>query len=205
MAAFTSGAYRKFPASQLDSILYTMGLSFCCATDLRKSGDKKTPATFFEFFIGNIFSRELGVNPRQVVDVLNLDMTATLPTDFLFDLGNGRCRIHLPVKLSTRERVVQVWAHQRVLDGVYGVGRFRGILVIATETKAATESRKVTEICLPDQWSVYQMFISQLRRVYYLDVPDRYAKLPKVFPYIQVKPLSAFFGEKEKLISPTAE
>ncbi len=49
------------------------------------------------------------------------------------------------------------------------------------------------------------MFISQLRRVYYLDVPKRYAGLPKVFPYIQVKPLSAFFCEKEKLISPSAE
>jgi len=100
---------------------------------------------------------------------------------------------------------VQVWAHQRVLDGVYGVGRFRGVLVVGTETKAGTESLRVTEICLPDQWSVYQMFISQLRRVYYLDVPSRYAGLPHVFPYIQVKPLSAFFSEKEKLISPAAE
>jgi hypothetical protein len=51
----------------------------------------------------------------------------------------------------------------------------------------------------------YQMFISQLRRVYYLDVPVRYAELPKSFPYIQVKPLSAFFGEKDKLISPTTD
>lgn len=201
---FISGVYGKLPTGKLDRVLYTMGMSFCCATDLRKSGDKKTPATFFESFIGNIFARELEVNPRQM-EVLNLDMAATLPTDLLFDLGAGKCRIHLPVKLSTRERVVQVWAHQRVLDGVYGVGRFRGILVIGTETKVATESRKVTEICLPDQWNVYQMFISQLRRVYYLDVPSRYAELPKAYPYIQVKPLSAFFGEKEKLILPTAE
>jgi hypothetical protein len=132
-------------------------------------------------------------------------MKATLPTDFLFDLGAQKCRIHLPVKLSTRERVVQVWAHQRVLDGVYGVGRFRGILVVGTETKAGTKNLKVTEICLPDQWAVYQMFISQLRRVYYLDVPGRYLRLPGVFPYIQVKTLSAFFTEKKKLISPAAE
>jgi hypothetical protein len=198
---FASGTYRSLPAKQLDKILYTLGMSFYCATDLQKQGDKKTPATFFELFVGNIFARELGVNPRKSVDVLNLDMKATLPTDFLFDLGARKCRIHLPVKLSTRERVVQVWAHQRVLDGVYGMGRFRGILVVGTETKAATETLKVTEICLPDQWSVYQMFISKLRRVYYLDVPARYAALGNVFPYIQVKPLSAFFNEKSKLLS----
>jgi hypothetical protein len=202
---FVTGTYGKIPTNELDKILYTMAMSFCCATDLQKQGDKKTPATFFECFVGNIFARELGVNPRTQVDVLNLDMKATLPTDFLFDLGAEKCRIHLPVKLSTRERVVQVWAHQRVLDGVYGVGRFRGILVVATETKAGTESLKVTEICLPDQWAVYQMFISQLRRIYYLDVPARYSALPRVFPYIQVKPLSAFFAEKKKLISPAAE
>jgi hypothetical protein len=98
-----------------------------------------------------------------------------------------------------------VWAHQRVLDGVYGVGRFRGILVVGTETKADTDSLKVTEICLPDQWKAYQLFISKLRRIYYLDVPVRYAALPSVFPYIQVKPLSAFFRERDEVISPAAE
>ena len=205
IAGFVSGNYAGLEASTLDKLLYTMAMSFCCATDVQKQGDKKTPATFFESFIGNIFARELGANPRKQVEVLNLDMAATLPTDFLFDAGSRKCRIHLPVKLSTRERVVQVWAHQRVLDGVYGFGRFRGILVVGTETLVSKETHKVTEICLPDQWSVYQMFISQLWRVYYLDMPVRYEQLPKVFPYIQVKPLSAFFGEKAKLMLPAAE
>jgi hypothetical protein len=49
-------------------------------------------------------------------------------------LGDGKNRIHLPVKTSTRERVIQAWAHQRVLDGVYGVGRFKGVLVALAET-----------------------------------------------------------------------
>lgn len=202
---FISGSYRDLSAAKIDKLLYTMAMSFCCANDLQKQGDKKTPATFFECFIGNIFARELGVSPRQRVDVLNLDMKATLPTDYLFDLGAEKCRIHLPIKLSTRERVVQIWAHQRVLDGVYGVGRFRGILVVGAETKLDARTLKVTEICLPDQWKVYQMFISQLKRVYYLDVPRRYLIMSKAYPYIQVKPLSAFFHEKAKLISPTAE
>jgi hypothetical protein len=55
---------------------------------------------------------------------------ATLRTDFVFDLGPNRAKFHLPVKVSTRERVIQVWAHQRVLDGVYDTGRFLGTPVI---------------------------------------------------------------------------
>jgi len=131
-------------------------------------------------------------------------MKATLPTDYLFDLGANQCRVHLPIKLSTRERVVQVWAHQRVLEGVYGFGRFRGILVVGCETILYSDPLRVSEICLPEQWILYQMFIAQLSRVYYLDVPVRYAKLSEVYPYIQVRPLSAFFGEKKNLISPSA-
>ena len=62
---FISGSYRTLPSRKLDKVLYTMGMSFCCATDIIKSGDKKTPATFFEVFVGSIFARELGVNPRR--------------------------------------------------------------------------------------------------------------------------------------------
>jgi hypothetical protein len=201
---FSSGAYRALPRASLEKLLYTMAMSFCCANDMRTSGDKKTPATFFECFVANIFSRELGVLPTTKAEVLNLDMQATLPTDYLFNLGPGKAKIHLPIKISTRERVVQVWAHQRVLDGVYGVGRFRGVLVVITETNLV-KGGKVTEVCLPDQWKVYQMFISQLKRIYYLDLPMKYANLAKTYPFLQVKSFAEFFREKDKLISATVE
>jgi len=197
---FRDRTYTALPENELQRFLYTMAISYCCATDLAGRDDRKTPATFFEYLIGNIFGREFGVNPRTQVEVLNLDMRATLPTDFVFDLGQEHRRVHLPVKLSTRERVVQVWAHQKVLDGVYGVGRFRGVLVVLTETKVDKRSLEVIEICLPEQWRVYQLFIAQLFRVYYLDVPNRYAALRDVPPHIQVKYLSQFFGEKDALI-----
>ncbi len=197
---FSSGAYRDLPFGELEKFLYTMAMSFCCANDMRATGDKKTPATFFECFVANIFSRELGVLPSTRAEILNMDMRATLPTDYLFNLGPGKAKIHLPVKISTRERVVQVWAHQRVLDGVYGVGRFRGVLVAITETNLV-KGGKVTEVCLPDQWKVYQMFISQMKRIYYLDLPMKYAALGKTYPFLQVKSFAEFFTEKEKLIS----
>jgi hypothetical protein len=47
---------------------------------------------------------------------------------------------------------------------------------------------------------VYQLFIAQIFRVYYLDVPNRYAALKDVPPHIQVKYLSDFFEEKDEVI-----
>lgn len=124
-----------------------------------------------------------------------------LPTDFIYDLGVNKPKLHVPVKTSTRERVIQVWAHQRVLDGVYGVGRFFGMLACITETKLDKKKLEVIEICLPDQWQLYQMFIAQLKRVYYLDIPEKYAYLSTVFPKINVKPFGEFFKEIDEIIS----
>lgn len=115
-------------------VLYTTAISYCCHADLVRDGDKKTPGTFFEIFVGHLVARTFGVNPTTSIEVLNLELTTRLPTDYIFTLGDGKNRIHLPVKTSTRERVIQAWAHQRVLDGVYGVGRFKGVLVALAET-----------------------------------------------------------------------
>jgi hypothetical protein len=185
----------------LERILYTLGMSYCCAADVMKRQDRKTPGTFFEALVGHIVARTYGANPDRQVAVLNLDMQTSLPTDFVFDLGREKSRLHLPIKTSTRERVIQVWAHQRVLDGVYGVNRFRGILVCIAETNFQARDNSVIEVCLPGQWALYQMFIAQLHRVYYLDVPVKYGDLATTYPFIQVKPFAAFFREAQALIS----
>ncbi len=114
-------AMKKAPdmdAETITRIVYSVAVSFFCYLDLTKEGDQKTPGTFFEYLIGHLFAWRLDVNPKVRLPVLNLDMEATLPTDFVFDLGPNRAKFHVPVKTSTRERVIQVWAHQRVLDGV---------------------------------------------------------------------------------------
>jgi hypothetical protein len=181
--------------------IYTMAMAFCVATDVQKIGDRKTPGTYFEYLVGHLFARELGVNPKKEIEMLNLHTRASIPTDFVFDLGQDRTKLHLPVKTSTRERVIQVWAHQRIIGGVYGVGRFKGILVVLTETKLAGKTRQVVEICLPEQWRAYRMFIAKLERVYYLDVPRKYAGLADAYPNIQVKRFGEFYAEKDQLIA----
>ena len=45
------------------------------------------------------------------------------------------------------------------------------------------------------------MFIARIERVYYLDVPHKYAALASVYPNIQVKLLGEFYAEKEQLIA----
>jgi hypothetical protein len=95
--------------------------------------------------------------------------------------------------------VIQVWAHQRVLDGVFGTGRFLGTPVILAETKTDATKKEVIEICLPEQWRIYQMHIAQLKRIYYLDVPATYVKLNDVFPPITVKSFGHFFFEADTL------
>ena len=136
-----------------------------------KKDDRKTPATFFEIFVGHLVSEAFGVNPEKEIEVLALAPGYALPTDFVFDLGPDKSRIHVPVKISTRERIIQFWAHQRVLDGVSGINRFRGVLVCLTETNMVQKNMSVVEVCLPDQWAIYQMFVAQLYRIYYLDPP----------------------------------
>lgn len=189
----------RFTPEEITRIIYSVAISFCCYIDLTKSRDQKTPGTFFEYLISHLFAWKLGVKPTTRIQVLNLDLETTLPTDFIFNLGKDRPKFHLPIKTSTRERVIQVWAHQRVLDGVFGTGRFLGTPVILAETKTDAARREVIEICLPEQWRIYQMHIAQLKRIYYLDVPATYLKLNDVFPPISVKSFGHFFFEADTL------
>jgi hypothetical protein len=182
----------------ITSMVYTAAMSYCCCTDILKAGDQKTPGTVFEILIGHLVARSLGVNPEQQIKAPTLDLEITLPTDFVFDLGPDKNRVHLPIKTSTRERVVQVWAHQRVLDGMHGVARFKGVLVAMAETNKQKEV-SVAEVCLPNQWTAYQMYIAQMFRVYYLDLPEPYLKLKDKYPFLQVKQFGDFFGEVDKI------
>lgn len=197
---------KELPANLCNRFLYTAAMAFCAFCDATATGDKKTPGTYFELFIGHMMSLAFGVKPRKKVEVLTVeDERSALRTDFIFDPGRRKPKFHVPVKISTRERAIQVWAHQRILNGVYGEGRFRGLLVSLAETKLGLSQREVNEICVPEQWAVYQRFIARMDRAYYLDPPAKYAALANEFPFIPVKTFGEFFKEKDKLVEPLAE
>ena len=92
-------------------------------------------------------------------------------------------------------------AHQRVLDSAYGLGTYTGIMVLFAETKLASTSLEVVEICVPDQWFVYQSLLSHMERVYYFDIPQRYVSLAAMHPtLIQIKQFAHFFTEKDQVL-----
>lgn len=196
-----AGTLEEIEPSTRSRLLYTIASAFFATTDLLKKGDQKTPSVYFEILCGHLLGRAFGVSPRREVDVLHLeDERDSLPTDFIFDLGKDKRKFHIPVKASTRERAIQFFAHQRILDGVHGFGKFTGVLVAFAETKLDHNSREVVEICLPRQWRVYQRLLAPMHRFYYFDLPGVYAAMaagPNPMPF---RTFSQFYDEKVNLI-----
>lgn len=185
----------RLPPADLPTFVYTAALSPCLALELFDRQNKKGPATYFECFVGHLIARAVGTEPRKraVLPIRNRNVRLTM--DFIFDVSE-QSSLHLAVKMSTRERVVQAWAHQRLLDSAYGVGRYRGLMVLFGETKLDSRSHEVIEICVPDQWLAYQALLAQMERIYYFDPPERYLQLATAFPdLVKLRPFAEFFTE----------
>lgn len=192
----------KIRPKDLASMSYTIALAPCLAMELFDRQNKKGPATYFECLIGHIFAKSIGTNPhkRATLEVHGRKLRLTM--DFLFDMGAKARHIHLPVKMSTRERVVQAWAHQRLLDAAFGKKSYKGIMVLFSETKLDSKKHEVVEICVPDQWIAYQSLLARMDRIYYFDIPARYAQLTRDLPeIIPIKNFGDFFIEKEEVLS----
>jgi hypothetical protein len=180
---------------------YTVALAPCLAMELADRQNKKGPATYFECLIGHLFARTYGRNPERSVALPVHGRSVRMTMDFLFGMGTGRANVHLAVKMSTRERVVQAWAHQRLLNSAYGEGVYKGILVVSSETKMDSRSLEVVEICLPDQWLAYQTLLARMDRIYYFDVPARYQALTNRYPeVIQIRQFGEFFREAGEVV-----
>lgn len=186
------------PAHDITTALYAIAMSYCVCADCLP-GLKQNAGTYFEKLVGHLYARHLGIEPSTQLSAVELDgQSIPLPTDFIFNLGAGKPKLHIPVKTSTRERVVEVWAQQRILDGAFGVGRFFCLLTCIGETNLS-KGMSIDITCVPNQWINYQLFIAQILRAYYLDVPDRYFELNNRFPKIHVKEFGEFFHESDHL------
>lgn len=184
----------------ITAALYAICMNYCCCADL-VTGVKNNSGDYFEKLVGHLYSMHLNVAPTNQMNAVELDgESISLPTDFIFDLGAGKPKFHIPAKTSTRERVVEVWAQQRVLDGAFGVGRFLCLLTCIGETNFYSKDMSVAITCVPNQWINYQLFISQIKRAYYLDVPSKYNDLNYRFPKIHVKEFGEFFHESDSLV-----
>ncbi len=174
---WSSWESRSLSAQQLGQLLYTAALAPCLGMELFDKQNKKGPATFFECFVGNLVSTQLGREPTRTSSFRIANSNIRLTMDFLFAPQDGQPGVHLPVKMSTRERVVQAWSHQRMLDAFYGARQYQGLMVLFSETKLDSRNLEVVEICVPDQWLAYQTLLARMDDIYYFDIPTRYQQL----------------------------
>jgi hypothetical protein len=191
----------RISAIDFARLSYTVALVPCLAMELFDRQNKKGPATYFEWYVGHLFAKAVGVNPTKSARLPVQGREVLLTMDYLIDMGEEFRKVHLPVKMSTRERVVQAWAHQRLLNAAYGDNVYRGVMVFFSETKLDSRSLEVVEICVPDQWLAYQSLLATIDRIYYFDVPVRYQALTTQFPdVIAIKPFQEFFAEREAVL-----
>jgi len=193
---FRSG-FKTARGEQTVRSAYSICYSVFAANDVYEVG-RKASATFFEILIGHIVARAAGVSPRRKVRIP--ESGADLPTDYVFDPGQNSRKIHLPIKTSTRERAVQAWVHQLVLDRIFGNGVYRGVLVVAAETKRDSKSGEVIEICVPRQLQMLQSRVAEISSIYYLDPPEVYLALATDFPRIEVKSFGEALVELQGLL-----
>lgn len=180
---------------------YTVALAPCLAMEIFDRQNKKGPATYFECYIGHLFGRAIGAKPERRARLPVEGREVLLTMDFIFDVGAAHPKVHVPVKMSTRERVVQAWAHQRLLEAAYGANAYRGVMVLFSETKLDSRSLEVVEICVPEQWLAYQSLLARMDRIYYFDVPARYQELTDRYPeVISIRQFGNFFAEREAVL-----
>ena len=194
-AVYIGERWRSWPEgltpAEFERLAYTVALAPCLALELLNRSNKKGPATYFECLVGHIFARSLGLEPSRNTTLSVLEQTPRMTMDFLFETTAGVANIHLPVKMSTRERIVQAWAHQRILDTAFGNGSYRGVMVLFSETKLDSRTLEVVEICVPSQWLIYQTLLARMACIYYFDMPVRYRELTRAHPQtIQIRAIS---------------
>lgn len=156
-----------------NAVLYTAVGAFALCYDLWRPGSRKTPGTFFEVLLGTLLQLVLP-HHRRAGHVLLPGQTENVSTDIVFHRPGAEAGgLVIPAKITTRERVVQPYAHQRILDSIFGEDAFKSTLVCMSEMQRDGDGN-AKAICVPGTIRLFQMHLSRLSGIYYLDPPARY-------------------------------
>lgn len=172
-------------------LLYTTIITFAICFDLYKPKSRKTPGTYFEIILGTILSLLIPEacrtkhitlpNPHgSAEDDDESDepgnSSTRVSTDIVMNFGND-LGIIIPAKITTRERIVQPFAHQRILDNAFGARRYISLISCVSETQRDDKKESVNEICVPGTIRLFQNHLAQIDGLYYLDPPARYLSM----------------------------
>lgn len=158
-------------SDSINKAIYTAIIAFSACYDLWKPASRKTPGTYFEIVLGSIIGIILPDYTRKKF-VVTPDNENNVSTDIVFE-KNGKGLV-IPAKITTRERIVQPFAHQRVLDSIFGEDRYISVLMCISETQKANKKKTVNDICVPGTIKQFSKHISKLGGLYYTDPPTRY-------------------------------
>lgn len=193
----------KFNLSDTDinKVVYTAVMSFAMCFDIWKNKSRKTPGTFFEVVLGSLiafilpqgFTRTKFI-PLIQAEVADIDGSSeaaqvgigddaeavedsgNVSTDIVFKINDAKSLV-IPAKTTTRERVVQPFAHQRILDSFFGEGVYVSLLCCVSETQRDDDDVKVNDICVPNTIKLFQKHLAKMGGIFYLDPPARYLTL----------------------------
>ena len=178
------------PPADINVVLYSVSMAFAICYDLWRPSSRKTPGTFLEIVVGSLL--QVVLPDRKRIAHISLRDGEKVATDIAFLDDNGTAGLVVPVKITTRERIVQPFAHQRILDSVFGEQRFRSVMVCVSEMQ-----RKRTEganaICVPGTIRLFQRHLASLSGLYYLDPPQRYLQ-PDVTAHVSVRTVGDLFA-----------
>lgn len=177
--------------SQINSILYTAVISFAASFDIWKKSSRKTPGTHFEVILGSLVSQLLPDFVRTKF-IRIPGQSESVSTDIVF--GTDKGGIVIPAKITTRERIVQPFAHQRILDSVFPIGSYQSVLLCVSETQRDSKTEYVKDICVPGTIRLFQAHLAKLNAIYYLDPPARYMK-KDITDLLKVSDYGQFFRE----------
>ncbi|ENK9267509.1 type II site-specific deoxyribonuclease, partial [Escherichia coli] len=135
--------WTSFDSRRANKIIYTSVMSVACCFDLWKSGSRKTPGTFFEIFMAAVLKLmipdELFSKHIPLIDQLESDDESIDPSSVSTDIViKSKCKnasVVIPLKITTRERIVQPFAQQRILDSYFGNGVYFSFLACISETQ----------------------------------------------------------------------
>jgi hypothetical protein len=157
---------------KVSKVLYTTIMSFAICYDLWKNSSRKTPGTYFEVILGSILARLLPDYTRKK-HVIIPGQDDKVSTDIVFEPEGDGVKLVIPAKTTTRERIVQPFAHQRILDGVFGEGVYKSMLICVNEIQREQDTG-VNDICVPGTLKLFQSYLAKMHGIYYIDPPQRY-------------------------------
>ncbi|QIG80389.1 type II site-specific deoxyribonuclease [Stakelama tenebrarum] len=201
----------------LDQVIYTAISAFSLSYDLWKPRSRKTPSTFFEVVIGSashiIFPHYALTKHIPIKDVGAAEPVDALAKTEVGDAGDDATEFSgdsvstdlvitnpqtekgavVPLKITTRERIVQPFAHQRILDSAYP-GQYASFVSCISEVQRDDATTAVKQICVPGTVALFQKHLAHIKGLYYCDIPRRYARydFTRIIP---VKPFHALFTD----------